>query len=59
MLTEEEIQQIHLTTLRDIIRETTSIDENELQENVSVRFFYSIMFIYIEREREEKKKRER
>uniref|UniRef100_A0A915PEP6 NAD(P)H oxidase (H2O2-forming) n=1 Tax=Setaria digitata TaxID=48799 RepID=A0A915PEP6_9BILA len=34
MLTEDEIAQIHSTTLRDIIRETTFINENELQENV-------------------------
>ncbi|CAG9535166.1 unnamed protein product [Cercopithifilaria johnstoni] len=34
MFTEEEIKQIHSTTLRDIIRKTTSIDEHELQENV-------------------------
>lgn len=34
MFTDEEIAKIHSTTLRDIIRETTSIDEHELQENV-------------------------
>ncbi|VIO91716.1 Uncharacterized protein BM_BM4466 [Brugia malayi] len=34
IFTEEEIEQIHSTTLRDIIRETTFIDEHELQENV-------------------------
>lgn len=38
MFTEEEIRQIHLTTLRDIIHQTTSIDAHELQENVSFRF---------------------
>ncbi|VDK28408.1 unnamed protein product [Anisakis simplex] len=34
LFTEKEIQKIRSTTLRDIIRETTLIDDNELQENV-------------------------
>ncbi|VDN04297.1 unnamed protein product, partial [Thelazia callipaeda] len=36
MLTEDEIAKIHSTTLRDIIRETTFINEHELQENVFI-----------------------
>ncbi|OZC08712.1 FAD-binding domain protein [Onchocerca flexuosa] len=36
MFTEEEIEKIHSITLRDIIRQTTFIDEHELQENVFV-----------------------